>query len=82
VEDGGGGLTVSGVSRNRGGFVKCVTIQKRFGFPGLHHHDITLMIEVVSTSEMLVSFYQTWCNIPVDSHLHTHHCENLKCSDF
>jgi hypothetical protein len=33
VEGGGGGLTVSGVSRNRGGFVKCVAIQKRFGIP-------------------------------------------------
>jgi hypothetical protein len=33
MEGGGGGLTVSGVSRNRGGFVKCVTIQKRLGIP-------------------------------------------------
>jgi hypothetical protein len=36
VEGGGGGLTVSGVSRNRGGFVKCVAIQKRSGIPVLH----------------------------------------------
>jgi hypothetical protein len=35
VEGGGGGLTVSGVSRNRGGFVKCVAIQERLGIPGL-----------------------------------------------
>jgi hypothetical protein len=35
VEGGGGGLTVSGVSRNSGGFVKCVAIQKRLGIPGL-----------------------------------------------
>jgi hypothetical protein len=35
VEGGGGGLTVSGVSRNRGGFVKCVAIQKRLGIPEL-----------------------------------------------
>jgi hypothetical protein len=35
VEGGGGGLTVSGVSRNRGGFVKCVAIQKRLGIPGV-----------------------------------------------
>jgi hypothetical protein len=35
VEGGGGGLTVSVVSRNRGGFVKCVAIQKRLGIPGL-----------------------------------------------
>jgi hypothetical protein len=35
VVGGGGGLTVSGVSRNRGGFVKCVAIQKRLGIPGL-----------------------------------------------
>jgi hypothetical protein len=26
---------VSGVSRNRGGFVKCVAIQKRLGIPAL-----------------------------------------------
>jgi hypothetical protein len=35
VEGGGGGLTVIGVSRNRGGFVKCVAIQKRLGIPAL-----------------------------------------------
>jgi hypothetical protein len=35
VEGGGGGLTVSGVSRNRGSFVKCVAIQKRLGIPAL-----------------------------------------------
>jgi hypothetical protein len=35
VVGGGGGLTVSGMSRNRGGFVKCVAIQKRLGIPGL-----------------------------------------------
>jgi hypothetical protein len=35
VEGGGGGLTVSGVSRNHGSFVKCVAIQKRLGIPGL-----------------------------------------------
>jgi hypothetical protein len=31
-----GGLTVSGLSRNRGGFVKCVAIQKRLGIPALN----------------------------------------------
>jgi hypothetical protein len=36
VEGGGGGLTVSGVSRNRGGFVKCVATQKRLGIPALN----------------------------------------------
>jgi hypothetical protein len=39
VEGGGGGLTVSGVSRNRGGFVKCVAIQKTLGIPGLKDSD-------------------------------------------
>jgi hypothetical protein len=29
VDGGGGGLTVSGMSRNHGGFVKCVAIQKK-----------------------------------------------------
>jgi hypothetical protein len=32
-----------------------------------------------STSETSVNFYQTtWRNKPVDSHLHTRHCQNLK----
>jgi hypothetical protein len=35
MEGGGGGLTVSGVSRNRGGFVKGVAIQKRLGIAGI-----------------------------------------------
>jgi hypothetical protein len=35
VDGGGGGLTVSGVLRNRGSFVKCVAIQKRLGIPDL-----------------------------------------------
>jgi hypothetical protein len=39
VAGGGGGLTVSGVSRNRGGFVKCVAIQKRLGIPGVVHSE-------------------------------------------
>jgi chemotaxis signal transduction protein len=30
---------MSGVSRNRGGFVKCVTIQKRLGIPDLEYQD-------------------------------------------
>jgi hypothetical protein len=37
VEGGGGGLTVSGVSWNRGDFVKCVAIQRRLGIPALGH---------------------------------------------
>jgi hypothetical protein len=45
VEGGGGGLTVSGVSRNRGGFVKCVAIQKRLGTPVLHES-----VNIVKTS--------------------------------
>jgi hypothetical protein len=36
VECRGGGLTLSGVSRNRGSFVKCVAIQKRLGIPALN----------------------------------------------
>jgi hypothetical protein len=40
---------------------------------------ITLMMEVASTSEMSVNFYQTtWHNNPEDSHLHTRCHENLK----
>jgi hypothetical protein len=40
---------------------------------------IALMMEVASTSEMLVNFYQTTLrNNPEDSHLRTHRRENLK----
>jgi hypothetical protein len=37
VEGGCGGFTVSGLPRNRGGFVKCVAIQKRLGIPALEY---------------------------------------------
>jgi hypothetical protein len=37
-----------------------------------------MMMEAASTSETSVNFYQTtWRNNPEDSHLHTHHQENL-----
>jgi hypothetical protein len=37
------------------------------------------MMEAASTSEMSINFYQaTQRNTPEDSHLHTHHHENLK----
>jgi hypothetical protein len=37
------------------------------------------MMEAVQTSEVLVNSYQcTWRYNPEDSHLHTHHHENLK----
>jgi hypothetical protein len=40
---------------------------------------IALMMAALSFSEMLVSLYKaTWCNISEDSHLHTHHHENMK----
>jgi hypothetical protein len=59
VEGGVGGLTVSGVSRNRGSFVKCVAIQKRLGIPDLEgytalQHKIKLHIfTVVKTSDLI-----------------------------
>jgi hypothetical protein len=40
VEGGGGGLTVNGVSRNRGGFVKCVAIQKMLGIPAIERSEL------------------------------------------
>jgi hypothetical protein len=55
VEGGGGGLTVSGVSRNRGGFVKCVAIQKRLGIPDLY---ICKTIRYVSVQGSAVSGLQ------------------------
>jgi hypothetical protein len=46
-----------------------------------HVHGLlfTLLTEAAKTSEMLVNFYQTTQHYnPEDSHLPTHHCENLK----
>jgi hypothetical protein len=44
---------------------------------------IVFMMEAVSTSETLVSFYQTTRrNISVDNHLHTRRCEKLKSHNF
>jgi hypothetical protein len=43
VEGGGEGLTVSGVSRNRGSFVKCVAIQKRLGIPAIDYRKGVLL---------------------------------------
>jgi hypothetical protein len=40
---------------------------------------MALMMEAASTPEKLVNFYQTTQrNNPEDSHIHTHHHENLK----
>jgi hypothetical protein len=37
------------------------------------------MMEAVSSSETLVSIYQTtWYSIPEHSYLYTYHCKNLK----
>jgi hypothetical protein len=37
------------------------------------------MMEAARSSEMLVNFYQnTWHYNSEVTHLHTHHCENLK----
>jgi hypothetical protein len=43
-----GGLTVSGVSRNRGGFVKCVAIQKSLGIPALERDPMRFYGLVIS----------------------------------
>jgi hypothetical protein len=45
VEGGGGGLTLSGVSWNRGSFVKCVAIQERLGIPDLSHRKAFLTLD-------------------------------------
>jgi hypothetical protein len=39
---------------------------------------VALMKEAVSASETSVNFYETPCNIPEDSQLHTRRRENLK----
>jgi hypothetical protein len=60
VESGGGGLTVSGVSRNRGGFVKCVAIQKRLGIPAILTELPRLLIIYGEERKL----WRSSCNIP------------------
>jgi hypothetical protein len=55
VEGGGGGLNVSGVSQNCGGFVKCVAIQKRLGIPALMYV-IYIQENCVSHSNLKLMF--------------------------
>jgi hypothetical protein len=61
VEGGGGALTVSGVSRNRGGFVKCVAIQKRLGIPGVDYikNNPLVRIQMFRDSQRAVTLYPT-----------------------
>jgi hypothetical protein len=59
----------------------CSFVEDDWCFRGAYclHHQGSLMIEAVSTSEMSVSFYESaWHNIPEDCHLHTCHHEKLK----
>jgi hypothetical protein len=54
----------------------CSYILTRFLMHGLH---IALMMEAVSTSEMMANIYwTTQCNIPEHNHFHTCHHKNLK----
>jgi hypothetical protein len=67
----------------------CSLVEFNQSFRGaycLHHQDdtlIALMMGALSTYETLVNFYQTTQrNISEDSHLRTHHRENLKSHSF
>jgi hypothetical protein len=59
VEGGGGGLTVSGVSRNRGGFVKCVAIQKRLGIPAIDIDESWFRSQIVLKCSIIKSHQQS-----------------------
>jgi hypothetical protein len=52
----GGGLIVSGVSRNRGRFVKFVAIQKRLGIPGLDCSTHVVICILVTYSTHLTNY--------------------------
>jgi hypothetical protein len=37
------------------------------------------MMEAIRSSKMSVVTRATWCDVPEDGILHSHHCENFKC---
>jgi hypothetical protein len=55
VEGGGGGLTVSGVTRNHGGFVKCVAIQKSLRTPAVEDKRINPSATFLVFQKILIS---------------------------
>jgi hypothetical protein len=57
----GGGLTVNGVSRNRGGFVKYDAIEERFGITAIRCHGggITLLLYARVISPFIITNRQT-----------------------
>jgi hypothetical protein len=63
VEGGGGGFTLNGVLRNRGGFVKCVAIQKKkVGDPCIRlYFPITYLPTLaLSINDLLVPCYNAY----------------------
>jgi hypothetical protein len=70
VEGGGGGLAVSGVSRNGGSFVKCVAIQKRLGIPALVHEGAFSSFFSISYYGAPTLHFSLSCNAVVTTLLH------------
>jgi hypothetical protein len=63
------------VKKYAGGYIRIYTVNVQLPsnlcYAVLQFRVIALLMEAISTSELLINFYQTtWHNIPEDSYLH------------